>query len=211
MVMHACHSNTVEVEAERSSSATQQGHFLLNSRFKATLSNMIPSPRKKKGTRIMRYILPGKSGESGEYIRQSHGCKRCTLRDLRLTTLSSEWLTPGVNPTEGSWVFSIEYAVLSSTHMTCKSYVHQGAGTGPEYPLSTMGLSHKSQTYPSVVAESCFHKLLRFQRLQLPAELKVPCVCLLKGAEEGLPQDQIRVLNTPHVLTGCMHETVSIT
>lgn len=84
--------------------------------------------------------------------------KKCTPRDLMLTSLRSELLT-GVNPTEGSWCFPLG-ALLSSTHMTCKSYVPQGTGTGPKYPLSTVELSNKSQTYPSVVAKSCFHKFL---------------------------------------------------
>lgn len=68
-----------------------------------------------------------------------------------------------------------------------------------------------NKTYPGVVAKPCFHKLLRFQGLQLPSEFKVARVRLLESAEECLPQDQVRVLNTPHVLRSSMHEAVAIT
>lgn len=73
------------------------------------------------------------------------------------------------------------------------------------------GCSHRNITYPSVVAKSRFHKLLGSQGFQLPAEFEVPCVRLLEGAVEGLPQDQVRVLNAPHVLTSGVHEAISIT
>lgn len=64
---------------------------------------------------------------------------------------------------------------------------------------------------PGIIAKPRFHKFLRFKRLQLPAEFKVACIRLLEGAEECLPQDQICVLNTPHVLRSSVHEAVSIT
>lgn len=66
-------------------------------------------------------------------------------------------------------------------------------------------------TYPSVVAKPRFHKFLRFKGLQLPPEFEVACIRLLESAEERLPQDQVCVLNTPHVLRSSMHEAVSIT
>lgn len=81
----------------------------------------------------------------------------------------------------------------------------------PHHGVLSMDAEWGNKTYPGVVAKPRFHKLLRFQRLQLPAEFKVACVCLLESAEECLPQDQVCVLNTPHVLRNSMHEAVSIT
>lgn len=68
-----------------------------------------------------------------------------------------------------------------------------------------------SATYPGVVAKPSFHEFLGLKRLQLPAEFKVARIRLLEGAEERLPQDQVCVLNTPHVLGSRVHEAVSVT
>lgn len=114
--MHACNPSTAEVEAGRSSSGLQLHSkviFCWIAGSRLPWATWYPSSKKKKKHEDYEVHSSWFGWDSGEYIRKSHGWKTCTLTDLLLTSLNSEWLMPGVNPTEGSWCFPLSMQCLT--------------------------------------------------------------------------------------------------
>lgn len=65
-------------------------------------------------------------------------------------------------------------------------------------------------TYHGGVSESSLGELLGLQQLCLEASFKHPGVRLFQNAVKSFPKHQVSVLNTQHVLRGCMKQTVPV-
>lgn len=67
-----------------------------------------------------------------------------------------------------------------------------------------------SSSYHGGVSESSLGKLLWLEQLCLETSFKDTSVSLFQNTMEGFPEHQVCVLNTKHVLRGCVEQTVSI-
>lgn len=65
-------------------------------------------------------------------------------------------------------------------------------------------------SYHGGVSESSLGELLRLEQLCLEASFEDARVSFFQNTMESFPKNQVCVLNTQHVLRGCMKQTVPI-